>query len=122
MRQPSFDAASLPPEQQARLARALMQRQAALSLRVAAAFSLIVFGLPLVNFFAPGLANARVLGFSLTWLFLGILFFPITWLLSAYFVRNSDRIEAECARMGDGLVSSPALSESERAARKEAGA
>ena len=122
MRQQTFDAASLSPEQQAKLARAIMQRQAALSLRITAVFSLVVFGLPLVNFLAPGLANAPIFGFSLTWLFLGILFYPLTWLLSAYFVRNSDRIEAECARLGEGIIPSPALSESELAARKEVGA
>lgn len=80
----------------ARLAHAVMRRQAALSLRVAGVFILLVFGLPLVNFYLPGIANAPAFGFTTTWLFLGVLFFPITWLLSAYFIRQSDRIEAEC--------------------------
>jgi uncharacterized membrane protein (DUF485 family) len=74
-----------------------MRRQAALSLRVAAIFILLVFGIPLVNTFAPELANTPVLGFTATWLFLGVLFFPITWLLSAYFIKQSDRIEEECS-------------------------
>jgi uncharacterized membrane protein (DUF485 family) len=84
----------LPGEEQARLAHAVMRRQATLSLRVAAIFLILVFGLPLVNFYLPELANTPVFGFPATWLFLGVLFFPITWLLSAYFVRQSDRIEA----------------------------
>ena len=58
---------------------------------------LCVFGLPLVNFYLPELANRPVLGFTATWLFLGVLFFPITWLLSAYFVHHSNRIETEFA-------------------------
>ena len=84
-------------EEHARLAHAVMRRQAALSLRVAAVFVVLVFGLPLVNYFHPKLANAPVLGFTFSWLFLGILFFPIIWLLSAYFIRESDRIESTCS-------------------------
>jgi uncharacterized membrane protein (DUF485 family) len=74
-----------------------MQRQAALSLQVAFIFLAMLFGLPLVNHFAPDFANRNVFGFTLTWLFLGVLFYPITWVLSAYFVKQSDRIESECA-------------------------
>lgn len=91
------DIHALSDEEHARLAHAVMRRQAALSVRVAALFILMVLGLPLVNYYLPGLANIPVLGFTATWLFLGVLFYPITWLLSAYFVRQSDRIEAECA-------------------------
>lgn len=101
MPSPSSPNASPPPmpspEQHARLAHAVMRRQAALSLRVAMVFVVLIFGLPLVNLFLPDLANAPVLGFTASWLFLGVLFYPITWLLSGYFIRESDRIEAECA-------------------------
>ena len=74
-----------------------MRRQARLSLRVASIFILLILGLPLFNYFLPDLANRNVGGFTLSWLFLGVLFYPITWLLSGYFIRESDRIEAECA-------------------------
>lgn len=83
--------------EKAPLARAVMQRQASLSIRVAAVFLLLIFGLPLVNWLMPGLAQTNIGGFSLTWLFLGILFYPITWLLSGYFIRESDRIEEKLA-------------------------
>ena len=89
--------AALSPEQQTRLAQKVMRRQGALSLRVAAVFTVLLLGLPLVNHFLPGLANTSILGFSATWLFLGVLFYPITVLLSLYFVKHSDRIEAETA-------------------------
>lgn len=79
------------------LARAVMRRQAALSLKVGAVFVVLVFGLPLVNYYRPDLANTPLLGFTASWLFLGLLFFPITWLLSAYFIHESDRIESECS-------------------------
>jgi uncharacterized membrane protein (DUF485 family) len=87
---------SLPEADHERLARAVMKRQAALSLQVAAIFVIILLGLPLVNGIRPDLANKLVGGFTASWLFLGVLFFPITCLLAVYFVRQSDRIEAEC--------------------------
>ena len=83
------------PAAQATLVRAIMGRQAALSLRVATVFLLLIFGLPLVNWLLPLVAQARVVGFPLSWLFLAVLFYPITWLLSGYFVRESDRLESK---------------------------
>ena len=82
-----------------KLSRQLMGRQAALSIRVAAVFMVIVLGVPLFNYFAPEIAATPVAGFTLTWLILGLLFFPITWGLSFYFVNKSDKIEAECAEL-----------------------
>ena len=87
--------AAMSVEEQARLAQRVMRRQGALSLRVAAVFVILLLGLPLVNALAPQLVAATILGFPATWLFLGVLFYPITVLLSVYFVRHSDRIEAE---------------------------
>ncbi len=79
-----------------RLARALMRRQGGLSLGVAAIFLGLVLGLPLVNYLAPEVANAPIGGFTASWLFLGILIYPITVILSFYFVSRSNRIEADC--------------------------
>ncbi|HLJ19263.1 MAG TPA: DUF485 domain-containing protein [Stellaceae bacterium] len=81
----------------AEIVQRLTRRQAALGLRVAAIFIVLIGGLPLYNMYNPHHAATSILGFPATWLFLGILFFPITWLLSAYFVRESDRIELEAA-------------------------
>lgn len=92
---PANPLAALSLPEQERLARQMMRRQGTLSLRVAAVFTVLLLGLPLVNHFLPDLANTSVFGFSATWLFLGILFYPITVLLSLYFVKHSDRIEAE---------------------------
>jgi uncharacterized membrane protein (DUF485 family) len=105
----------LSPGDADRLAHAVMRRQLALSLRVAAVFLTLIFALPLVNWLAPGLASANVGGFTLSWLMLGVLFYPITWLLSGYFVRASDAIEAAIAR--DNPVRDPRTA----AAREEAG-
>jgi uncharacterized membrane protein (DUF485 family) len=91
------DLHALSEEEHERLAHAVMRHQGALSLRVALVFILLIFGLPLFNRFAPQFANKEVMGFTASWLFLGLLFFPITWLLSAYFIQTSDKIESECA-------------------------
>jgi uncharacterized membrane protein (DUF485 family) len=75
------------------LVRTIMRRQAALGLRVAAVFVLILIGLPLLNLYLPDLMATHVGGFTLTWLLLAVLFYPVTWLLSWWFVRGSDGIE-----------------------------
>ncbi len=87
----------VPRELYPTLVRAMMRRQAGLSLSVSAIFLSMLFLLPLVNYYWPELASYRVGGFTLTWLFLAILFYPITWVLSWYFIKASDRIEHECS-------------------------
>ena len=91
------DLHKLSDDDQGRLARAVMRRQGALSLRVAAVFLVLVLGVPLVNSLLPDLANTPMLGFTTTWLFLGVLIYPITVALSFYFVAASNRIEASCS-------------------------
>ncbi len=108
MHEDGLELASLTEADYRRLAQGVMKRQASLSLRIAGVFLAIVLGLPLVNAFLPGVAEARIFGFTATWLFLGVLFFPITWALSAYFIRASDKIEAECADWRTVLRSTPA--------------
>lgn len=83
-------------EDQARIARQIMRRQAGLSLKIAAVFLVLLLGLPLVNRYAPAVAQYPVFGFPASWLFLGVLFYPITVALSVIFVGASDRIESEC--------------------------
>ena len=91
------DLRDLSEADQARLARAVMRKQARLSLRVAAVFLGLILGLPLLNALAPDAMNeAWFGGFTPTWLFLGVLFYPITVGLSFYFVAAPDRIEADC--------------------------
>lgn len=85
------------PSHQRRLAQAVMRRQLSLSLKIAAIFMAMLLGLPLINYFLPGLANAPLFGFTLTWLFLAVLFYPVTWLLSWMFIQQSNDIEAEIA-------------------------
>ena len=97
----------LPPEAElARLSRMVMRRQAGLSLGVASVFLALILGLPLINRFAPAVANMNMFGYPASWLFLAVLFYPITVALAAYFVRRSDEIEAEC-RDWDAIGETP---------------
>ena len=70
-----------------------MRRQLRLSVFCAAAFLLVLLGLPLVNYFWPELMAMRVFGFTLTWLILGIGFFPAVWLIAWIFIRRSIALE-----------------------------
>ncbi|CAN5390604.1 hypothetical protein BH11ARM1_BH11ARM1_14860 [soil metagenome] len=77
-----------------------MRKQAGLSLKVAAVFLVILLGLPLANALLPELMSKQIFGFPFSWLFLGVLFFPITWVLSAYYVKRTEEIEAEQTKEG----------------------
>ena len=81
----------------------LMRRQLKLSITCAGAFVLVLFGLPLANYLAPGLMAQRVGGFTLTWLILGVLFFPYVWIIARLFITRSMALEnAEVRRAEDG--------------------
>ena len=70
-----------------------MRRQLRLSIACAAAFLILLFGLPLANYFAPELMALRVGGFTLTWLILGVLFFPFVWIIARIFITRSMALE-----------------------------
>jgi uncharacterized membrane protein (DUF485 family) len=74
--------------------RSLMARQLKLSIACALTFLVALLGLPLLNFFLPDLMAVRVFGFTLTWLILGVLFFPFVWIISYVFIRRSIALEA----------------------------
>jgi uncharacterized membrane protein (DUF485 family) len=79
----------------------LMRRQLRLSLSIAFSFILILFGLPLANYFFPELMATRIGGFTLTWLILGVLFFPFVWILSWIFLKRSTALENELAKIDE---------------------
>lgn len=81
----------------------LMERQLRLSISCAAAFLLVLIGLPLANYFAPEFMGQRVGGFTLTWLVLGVLFFPFVWIIARIFITRSMALEeAEVVRAEEG--------------------
>jgi uncharacterized membrane protein (DUF485 family) len=73
----------------------LMRRQLKLSVSCALAFLVVLLGLPLANYFAPELMATRIGGFTLTWLLLGVLFFPAVWAISLVFIRRSIWLEED---------------------------
>jgi uncharacterized membrane protein (DUF485 family) len=76
----------------------LMRRQLKLSVGCAATFMIVLLGLPLANYFAPGIMATRVFGFTLTWFVLGVLFFPFVWIISYYFIKRSIALEEDEVR------------------------
>jgi uncharacterized membrane protein (DUF485 family) len=72
-----------------------MRRQLALSILCASAFLLALVGLPLLNFLAPEAMARRVAGFTLSWLVLGVLFFPFVWAIAWVFIRRSIGLEMQ---------------------------
>lgn len=73
--------------------KGLMKRQLRLSAACAAAFLLLLLGLPLANYLAPELMATRVGGFTLSWLILGVLFFPYVWIIAKWFIVRSIALE-----------------------------
>lgn len=76
----------------------LMRRQLALSISCAATFMIALLGLPLLNYFAPALMATRVGGFTLSWLVVGVLFFPFVWIISYVFIKRSIALEEDEVR------------------------
>ena len=72
-----------------------MRRQLGLSIACAATFLVALLGMPLLNYFTPALMATRVAGFTLSWLILGVLFFPFVWVISYVFIRRSLQLEAD---------------------------
>lgn len=90
--------------------QSLMRRQLVLSISCAASFVLGLFGLPLLNYFAPEMMARPVFGFPLTWLVLGVLFFPYVWLIAWVFIRKSISLEEQEVREVTETVASKANS------------
>ncbi len=88
-----------------RFLRTLMRRQLRLSVACAVTFLAVLLGLPLFNYFLPELMAVRMGGFTLTWLILGVLFFPFVWAIAWIFIRRSIALEhAEVAEVKSGQL------------------
>src|SRR5437899_945549 len=73
--------------------RSLMRRQLRLSLVCAATFLVALLALPLANYFFPHVMAKQVFGFTLTWFILGVLFFPLVWIIAWIFIKRSIALE-----------------------------
>jgi len=70
-----------------------MLKQLRLSLALFSVFVVILLGLPLVNFYFPAFANTHIWGFTGSWFFLGVLFYPLTWVVAYIYVKLSLDLE-----------------------------
>lgn len=82
----------------------LMRRQLRLSVACAVSFLVVLLALPLANYFAPEFMSRRVFGFTLSWLVLGIGFFPAVWVIAWVFIRRSIQLEEEEVRQISGAA------------------
>jgi uncharacterized membrane protein (DUF485 family) len=88
--------------------RLLMRRQLVLSIMCGTAFLGMLLGLPLANYFLPELMATRVPGgFTLSWFFLGIGFFPAVWLIAWVFINRSIALEEEEVREARASMAVP---------------
>ena len=71
----------------------LMRRQLKLSICCGATFLIALLSLPLANYFLPEIMNVSVGGFTLSWLILGVLFFPFVCIIARIFIVRSGRLE-----------------------------
>jgi uncharacterized membrane protein (DUF485 family) len=79
----------------------LMKRQLRLSIACASAFLLLLLGLPLLNYLVPDFMAQRVGGFTLSWLVLGVLFFPYVWIIARWFITRSMALEAAEVKLAE---------------------
>jgi uncharacterized membrane protein (DUF485 family) len=87
--------------------RDLMRRQLRLSIACAATFLVALLGLPLLNFVFPDVMAHRIGGFTLSWLLLGVVFFPFVWIISFIFIRRSIALEESEVEEAVGPSSPP---------------
>ena len=84
--------------------RMLMRRQFMLSVSLTSVFVVIIFGVPLLNLFAPELMNAPMLGLTVSWFLLGLGVFPVLIVLAWVFVLRSNAFEDEAVNLVDPLT------------------
>ena len=84
-----------------------MKGQLRLSIGCAAAFLIVLLGLPLANYFFPEIMARRIFGFTFTWFILGVLFFPFVWLIASIFIRRSIALEQQDIRSTTESVTDP---------------
>ncbi len=78
---------------------ALMRRQLALSLRVAATLAVALGSQPLVAWLWPAYGTVHVFAIPLPWLVLGIGSYPLMIALGLYYVRHAETIDDEFSEL-----------------------
>lgn len=81
------------------LVRGLIRAQLAAALRIVGIAVLIFGSIPALLAVFPTLGRVLVLGIPLPWLVLGVLAFPLLYLLGRVFARQAERNEREFTQM-----------------------
>jgi uncharacterized membrane protein (DUF485 family) len=92
---PDLQPLSLPEMHSEAFLHSLMRKQLRLSVSCAAVFLVALLGLPLLNYFAPEVMARRIFGFTLSWFILGVLFFPLVWIIAWLFIKRSIQLEVQ---------------------------
>jgi hypothetical protein len=83
------------------LASSLVRAQRLLALRLFAVFGAALGGLPALFALAPSVAEKTVYGAPLPWLLLGVIAFPLLFVLGVLYARLAERNEREFAELYD---------------------
>lgn len=79
--------------------RGLMGAQFRLAASIIVVGVLGLGGLPLLFWIVPATRSLRVLDWPIAWLLAGVVIYPVTVGVAAYYVRRADRIEADFTEM-----------------------
>ncbi|MFJ4191882.1 hypothetical protein [Kitasatospora sp. NPDC089509] len=74
--------------------RSLMRRRLRTALLGTGWLVLLLGSLPLLLELSPAAADFRIAGIRLAWLLLGVLAYPVLWLMGRWYVRRVERDEA----------------------------
>ncbi|GGL45648.1 hypothetical protein H9L10_11375 [Phycicoccus endophyticus] len=75
----------------------LMRAQLRLSLAVLALTLVGLAALPVLLLLVPATRSTTVAGLPFAWLVLGVVVYPVAWVLARWYARASERIEADFA-------------------------
>lgn len=81
------------------LVRNLVRVQLRIILLLTAALAIVLFGLPLLLWTVPAVADATAFGIPLAWLLLGVVIYPFLLLIGYLYVRAAERHERDFIRM-----------------------
>lgn len=76
----------------------LIRAQLGLALSLAVVVILLLGTLPIIFAIFPALSELRVLGLQLPWLLLGVLAYPLLYVVGRLHVRQAERIEDDFSR------------------------
>lgn len=89
------------------LVRGLMRAQLGLALRLGGLVAALFVALPILVYFFPEQASARLLGIPVNWLVLGVLLYPVLYLAGRLYIRFAEQAERDFIRVVDDEAPRP---------------